>query len=466
MLPFDRFPGVDTLLGPEMRSTGEVMGVDITFGLAFAKSQMAAGTRLPDTGTVFLSLADRDKPAGLAVARIFAAMGLSIAATLGTAGYFRSAGLTVDTLVAKVGEEGVASDAVELIAQGKVQLVINTPRGLGPRADGQHIRMAAITYHVPCLTTLAAARAAAAGMADAARPPPGGALAPGAPRRRGGDGPMTGGRPDLAATVGSVSLPNPIMTASGTSGHGTELADYGDLGALGAVVVKSLSVRPWPGNPAPRVHEVGSGMLNSVGLQGPGLEAWLEHDLPALSAAGARVVVSIWGQSVAEFGAAADLLAQRLPGGSSVVAVEVNVSCPNVEDRSRMFAHSATATHEVLSAIECGLPRWAKLSPNVPDIVEIAAAALRGGAEGLTLVNTLLGLALDLTSGQPVLGGGGGGLSGAVIHPVAVRAVWECRAGLSGRGHRRRRGRLLRPRRGGVPQGGCRCRPGRYGDLS
>jgi carbamoyl-phosphate synthase large subunit len=143
------------------------MGVDITFGLAFAKSQMAAGTRLPDTGTVFLSLADRDKPAGLAVARIFAAMGLSIAATLGTAGYFRSAGLTVDTLVAKVGEEGVASDAVELIAQGKVQLVINTPRGLGPRADGQHIRMAAITYHVPCLTTLAAARAAAAGMADA-----------------------------------------------------------------------------------------------------------------------------------------------------------------------------------------------------------------------------------------------------------------------------------------------------------
>jgi carbamoyl-phosphate synthase large subunit len=167
VLPFDRFPGVDTLLGPEMRSTGEVMGVDITFGLAFAKSQMAAGTRLPDTGTVFLSLADRDKPAGLEVARSFAAMGFSIAATLGTAGYFRSAGLTVDTLVAKVGEEGVASDAVELLAQGKVHLVINTPRGLGPRADGQHIRMASITYHVPCLTTLAAARAAAAGMADA-----------------------------------------------------------------------------------------------------------------------------------------------------------------------------------------------------------------------------------------------------------------------------------------------------------
>jgi carbamoyl-phosphate synthase large subunit len=167
VLPFDRFPGVDTLLGPEMRSTGEVMGVDITFGLAFAKSQMAAGTRLPDSGTVFLSLADRDKPAGLDVARAFSVLGFSIAATLGTAGYLRSKGVTVDTLVAKVGEQGVASDAVDLIAQGKVQLVVNTPRGLGPRADGQHIRTASVAYKVPCLTTLAAARAAAAGMADA-----------------------------------------------------------------------------------------------------------------------------------------------------------------------------------------------------------------------------------------------------------------------------------------------------------
>ncbi|HEX3793219.1 MAG TPA: carbamoyl-phosphate synthase large subunit [Acidimicrobiales bacterium] len=166
VLPFDRFPGVDTLLGPEMRSTGEVMGVDVTFGLAFAKSQMAAGTRLPDSGTVFMSLADRDKPAGLEVARTFVSLGFAMAATLGTAGYLRANGITVDTLVAKVGEEGVASDAVDLIAQGKVQLVINTPRGLGPRADGQHIRMASITYHVPCLTTLAAARAAAGGMAE------------------------------------------------------------------------------------------------------------------------------------------------------------------------------------------------------------------------------------------------------------------------------------------------------------
>jgi len=171
VLPFDRFPGVDTLLGPEMRSTGEVMGVDLTFGLAFAKSQMAAGTRLPQSGTVFLSLADRDKPAGLAVARQFEALGFSLAATLGTAGYLRDHGVTVDTLVGKVGEEGLAADAVELIAGGKVQMVVNTPRGRGPRADGTHIRSAAMAHRVPCLTTLAAARAAAAGIADWAAHP-------------------------------------------------------------------------------------------------------------------------------------------------------------------------------------------------------------------------------------------------------------------------------------------------------
>jgi dihydroorotate dehydrogenase (NAD+) catalytic subunit len=180
------------------------------------------------------------------------------------------------------------------------------------------------------------------------------------------------------------------------------------------------------------VHEVGAGMLNSVGLQGPGLEAWLAGDFPALAAAGARVVVSIWGQSVRDYADAAALLAEAARQSPALVAVEVNVSCPNVEDRSRMFAHSATATGEVLAATECGLPRWAKLSPNVPDIVEIAGAALEGGAEGLTLVNTLLGLALDLTTGRPVLGGGGGGLSGPVVHPVAVRAVWECRTAFPG----------------------------------
>jgi carbamoyl-phosphate synthase large subunit len=172
VLPFNRFPGVDTILGPEMRSTGEVMGIGATFGLAFAKSQMAAGNRLPVDGTVFLSLADRDKPAGLEAARQFAALGFDLAATSGTATWLEANGLDVAAVVAKVGDEqpGVV-DAVDLIASGKVQLVVNTPRGRGPRADGDHIRAAALSYQVPCLTTVAAARAAAAGIADWVRHP-------------------------------------------------------------------------------------------------------------------------------------------------------------------------------------------------------------------------------------------------------------------------------------------------------
>jgi carbamoyl-phosphate synthase large subunit len=172
VLPFSRFPGVDTLLGPEMRSTGEVMGVGTTFGLAFAKSQIAAGTALPAQGTVFMSLADRDKAAGLEAALGFASLGFELAATSGTAAFLESNGVPVSTVVAKVGEQDPgAADAVELISTGKVQLVVNTPRGRGPRADGEHIRAAALTSQVPCLTTVAAARAAAAGMADWRRHP-------------------------------------------------------------------------------------------------------------------------------------------------------------------------------------------------------------------------------------------------------------------------------------------------------
>jgi carbamoyl-phosphate synthase large subunit len=186
VLPFDRFPDVDSVLGPEMRSTGEVMGIDTTFGLAFAKSQAAAGNLLPRSGTVFLSLADRDKLAGLEVARAFARLGFSLAATEGTAAYLEAAGIGVDTVVAKLGGDdagrrgpgrggagdgGGAPDPVELVATGKVQLVVNTPRGRGPRADGAYIRRAALRHGVPCLTTIAAARAAAAGIADRASHP-------------------------------------------------------------------------------------------------------------------------------------------------------------------------------------------------------------------------------------------------------------------------------------------------------
>ena len=171
VLPFGRFPGVDTLLGPEMRSTGEVMGVDRTFGLAFAKSQMAAGSRLPAEGTVFLSLADRDKAAGAEVAAELARLGFRLVGTVGTAGFLRDKGIEVDALVAKVGDASMAKDAVELIGSGAVQMVINTPRGRGPRADGAHIRAACIEHGVPCITTLSAARAAAQGIADWAAHP-------------------------------------------------------------------------------------------------------------------------------------------------------------------------------------------------------------------------------------------------------------------------------------------------------
>jgi carbamoyl-phosphate synthase large subunit len=171
VLPFARFPDVDTVLGPEMRSTGEVMGIDRSFGLAFTKSQIAAGSRLPATGTVMLSLADRDKPAGLVAARRFVELGFSLVATTGTARALEAEGLVVDGVVGKLtGAEGrddaAGLDAVELLASGKVDLVVNTPRGRGPRADGAHIRRTATALGIPCLTTVAAAVAAAAGIGE------------------------------------------------------------------------------------------------------------------------------------------------------------------------------------------------------------------------------------------------------------------------------------------------------------
>ncbi len=171
VLPFNRFPEVDTILGPEMRSTGEVMGIDRSFGMAFAKSQAGAGNRLPREGTVFLSLADRDKDAGVFAARRFFDLGFSIAATAGTARFLESRRVRVDTIVAKVGEE-VGVDAVDLISSGKVDLVINTPRGRGGRSDGMHIRRAAIVHGVACITTVAAAVAAAGGITEEAEREP------------------------------------------------------------------------------------------------------------------------------------------------------------------------------------------------------------------------------------------------------------------------------------------------------
>jgi dihydroorotate dehydrogenase (NAD+) catalytic subunit len=244
----------------------------------------------------------------------------------------------------------------------------------------------------------------------------------------------------LSTRVGSVTLRNPVMTASGTSGHGAELAPYLDLASLGAVVVKSVSADAWGGNPPPRLHPLpgSTGMLNSVGLQNPGLEHWLDEQLPALASTGAAVVASIWGFTADAYRQAAAGIAkatgERRPGAEAIVAVEANISCPNIEDRRQMFAHSRRGVEAAVGAAADGLggtrPLWAKLSPNVTDLPDLAGAALGAGAEALTLINTVMGMAIDPATGAFRLGAGGGGLSGPAVHPIAVRAVYECRAAL------------------------------------
>lgn len=225
-----------------------------------------------------------------------------------------------------------------------------------------------------------------------------------------------------AVTVGGVTLSNPFMTASGTAGHDVELSGHMPLDRLGAVVIKSLFHEPWPGNPAPRVHLASAGMVNAVGLQGPGVPAWIEHSLPRLEERQVTVVASIWGRTVDEYQRAAALLA---PVGDRVAAVEVNLSCPNLEGRSGIVAHDADLVRAVITAVSTAssVPVWAKLSPNTDRLVAIAEAAVAAGARALTLVNTVVALQIDPQTGRPTLGNGGGGLSGPAIHPVAVRAV-------------------------------------------
>jgi len=234
---------------------------------------------------------------------------------------------------------------------------------------------------------------------------------------------------DTRVRVGSVELANPVMTASGTAGYGNEFAPFFDLSTIGAVVTKSIAAFEWAGNPAPRVHPTPLGMINAVGLQGPGVEHWLTHELPGLLDTGATVVCSIWGRSVDEYRQAADLLASA---PEQVVAVEVNLSCPNLEGRGSIFAHDADLSADVMAATDgCNRPRWGKLSPNTDRLVEVADAVHNAGAEAVTLINTVLGMVIDPHTLRPALGNGGGGLSGRAIHPVAVRAVHDVRQALS-----------------------------------
>lgn len=229
-----------------------------------------------------------------------------------------------------------------------------------------------------------------------------------------------------SVNVGGVGLINPFMTASGTAGHDVELAPYMPLHKIGATTVKSLFHSEWEGNPAPRVHMASSGMMNAVGLQGPGVSAWIEESLPKLRTAGVVTIVSIWGRTLSEYVSAATQL--RAAGGG-IAAIEVNLSCPNLEGRSGIIAHDDVLSANIIAAVrkEAVVPVWAKLSANTDRIVEIAQSVVEAGAQSLTVMNTMVGLQIDVVTGRPTLGNGGGGLSGPAIHPIAVRAVFDIR---------------------------------------
>ena len=230
---------------------------------------------------------------------------------------------------------------------------------------------------------------------------------------------------DLSVAIGDIRLSSPIIAASGTFGHGDEVARVCDPRRLGAVTTKSQAPFEWPGNPPPRLHPASAGMVNAVGLQGHGVAHWVAHDLPALRARGATVIASIWGHSVDDYAAAAALLASAT---GDLAAVEVNLSCPNAKHDSMIFAHEAGATADVVRAVvgaQVGIPILAKLSAGVADLPAIAAAALQAGATGLTLVNTVRAFLIDPEARRPVLGSAGGGLSGPAIKPIALRAVHD-----------------------------------------
>jgi len=236
---------------------------------------------------------------------------------------------------------------------------------------------------------------------------------------------------DMRTTLAGTQIPSPILTASGCAAAGRELDAFLDLAALGAVVTKSVQVRARSGRPTPRMAETPSGMLNSIGLQGPGIEQFLATDLPWLAARGARAMVSIAGGTIEEYAE----LATRLRGARGMIALEVNISCPNVESRGEVFACDPGAASAVLAAVrstEPGVPVYAKLSPDVTDIVSVARACVDGGADGISAINTLLGLVIDPDTLRPVLAAETGGLSGPAIRPVALRCVWQIHRALPG----------------------------------
>jgi dihydroorotate dehydrogenase (NAD+) catalytic subunit len=228
---------------------------------------------------------------------------------------------------------------------------------------------------------------------------------------------------DLRVAIGALKLQNPVMTASGTFGYASEFIDFVDLRRLGAVVVKGISLAPRAGNPPPRVVETACGMLNAIGLENVGVERFVSEKLPYLSGLGIPVVVNILGDSVAEY----SQLSRRLAGVEGVAALEVNISCPNVKKGGVAFGTDPKMAAAVTDAVKQGssVPVIVKLSPNVTDIALMARAVQDAGADAVSLINTLIGMAIDLASRRPRLANVIGGLSGPAIKPVALRMVYQ-----------------------------------------
>jgi len=235
---------------------------------------------------------------------------------------------------------------------------------------------------------------------------------------------------DMSTTLGNAWFPSPIFTASGCASSGKELAQFFPLNSIGAVVTKSVMSKPRHGRPTPRMAETPSGMLNSIGLQGPGIDSFLANDVPWLLEQKARVVVSIAGETIEEY----STLARKLRSVSGLSAVEVNISCPNVENRGLVFACDPDASRRVIDGVRRTiggeLPIIAKLSPDVTNLPDIARGVVDAGADALALINTVLGMVINLETMKPHLGGKTGGLSGPAIRPVAVRAIYQVHAAL------------------------------------
>ena len=229
--------------------------------------------------------------------------------------------------------------------------------------------------------------------------------------------------PDLSVRLGSLELQNPVLTASGTFGYGEEFADFVDLDSLGGFIVKGTTLAPREGNPYPRMAETASGMLNAVGLQNKGVDYFIENIYPRLKERRSEVIVNVSGACVEDYAE----VCHRLAALDKIHAVEVNISCPNVKHGGMAFGTTTAGASEVVTAVRKAWPRhlMVKLSPNVTDITEIARAAEGAGADSLSLINTMLGMAIDVERRRPMLSTVTGGLSGPAVKPVAVRMVWQ-----------------------------------------